>query len=248
MSIPVIIHYKDNGKDDGVDLRMTLRSFERFMPDMGELVIVGDRHDWMRNFTHIPFRHPYKSNKDANIMMAIIKGAAHLAITNGYQEDVVIAADDCILMSPYCNGLYFEEKSFQFMESFPSRLPTNAWWERPYQSVLHCMTFGWVADNCETHTPQFVSIGSIMSLLDARIGEAQLGAYTLIVNAERTLGHREAECVKPYRVEPCKLKPDLINDPQNRFCNWFPSAETPQFRELLASIFPLTSRYETHGI
>jgi hypothetical protein len=83
MKTPVIIHYKDNGKDDGFDLKMTLRSFNRFMPNIGEVVVVGDRHEWMSDaVTVIPFRHPYASDKDSNIMMACLKGASYLAIAS----------------------------------------------------------------------------------------------------------------------------------------------------------------------
>lgn len=241
--IPIIIHYKDNKKDDGFDLKITLRSFARFMPGDGQIILVGDRHEWMsEEITHIPFRHQYANNKDANIMMACLKGASYLAIDQRYEGDVVVASDDCVLLQPYEGRLYFEERAFQFMEAFPARFTVNSWWERPYQSVIHCMTKGWPTDNCEAHVPQLLSIGSIMTLMDARIGESNLGAKTLMVNAERALGEREAESVIPHRLLPGTLTADNWN--LARFCNWGPGNETLPFKELLLQIFPNRSRYE----
>jgi hypothetical protein len=247
MNIPVIIHYKADKEGNGSDLRMTLRSFERFMPDVGEVIIVGDGHGWLTGVTHIPFKHPYKSNKDSNIMMACIKGAAYL-LESGYKGDVVVASDDCVLLTPYKQGLYYEESGQSFLESFPARLRGNTWHEAPYQSILRCMKLGWKADQCECHVPQFVSVGAILSLLDAPIGEVYLGAKTLIVNAERTLGRRTAESVAIHKISPFELSVESFQRGAHRFCNWSPGTDSPKLREALLNIFPTPSRYESNGV
>jgi len=248
MNIPVIIHYKDNKKDDGLDLRLTLRSFDRFIENLGEVVIVGDTHEWLKDVTHIPYRNPHKRDKDANIIMACLKGAFHL-MESGYEGDVIVASDDCVLLQPYFPTLYFEETAYQFLEAFPRRFSESPWWERPYQSIIHCMTMGWNADNCETHVPQFLSVGSILTMMDARIGESILGVKTLMVNAERAMGGRAAECVVPHRVHPSKLTDDLFNSEAcPRFCNWCPETETPEFKQLLKEIFTFPGKFENNGL
>jgi hypothetical protein len=107
------------------------------------------------------------------------------------------------------------------------------------------MTLGWTADSCEAHVPQFVSVGAIMTLLDARVGEVPLGVKTIIVNAERTIGMRDAEKAGPLKIHPQKLTVDMdACDAPPYFCNWCPSSETDEFKAVLLEIFPQPSRYE----
>jgi hypothetical protein len=74
------------------ELRFTLRSFEMYLPDMGNVYIIGHKPAFITNVVHVPFRE--KSMYPAINMCQKIKRACELDVSNIF----LYAADDHFLL------------------------------------------------------------------------------------------------------------------------------------------------------
>lgn len=243
MKTPIIIPYKRSAGSER-DIAYTLRSFDKHV-EFGDLVIVGDKPEYLNPaaYHHVPFPHNYRKNKDANMLMACVKGAAYL-LSRGYAGEVIVAADDCVALRPLEVGTYVEEPFVPFMEKFPERSERNKWWLRPYGSIIYCLSRGWkFHDNCETHVPQRVSVQSILSVIEAPIGEVPFSIKTLIVNCRRSF---EGAVITPTKkIAPAKLTAiPLAHTEGWDWCNWSPAFADEAFYDRLLALFPEKSRFE----
>lgn len=234
-----IIHWKrESCEDPEFDLRVAVRSLERF-GGLERILVVGDRPQSVEGVQHVPYGHPYRRNKDANIMSALAVGAEFLVGEGGkLPEHVLIAADDCVLLRELEPRVHVEESFNAFMERFPERLKQNEWWIRPFNSMIHSVQSMGLADNCEAHVPQAVELRSLLKLREFPIGEAQLGAYTIPCNESINVPRAKA---RPFKLSPTELLDidDLDSIPPGvRFCNWARSEDIPGFRDALLRLFP----------
>ena len=98
MSVPDIIIPLGPGSKHGNDeLRLFLRSLERFGRNYGTVWLVTDcAPDWLaagNGLSVIRCGDPYKHNKDANIIEKVLLG---MQVSNA--EEVVWTCDDCVLL------------------------------------------------------------------------------------------------------------------------------------------------------
>ena len=129
------------------------------------------------------------------------------------------------------------------MKEFPKRTLKSKWYQRPFNSMIHCMSIGMAGYNCEAHVPQYLSVGSILMAIESSIGHTQLGAKTLFVNAEHSLGDREIHQACQFKARPEDIASGNIHK-DARFCNWSPSSESNELITALYTMFPNPSRYE----
>lgn len=242
-SYPLIIHYKDDGKTSDRELKLTLRSMSENL-SLSRVLIVGDKPTWAsREIEHIPFDHPYRANKDANIAHAILKGGLQL-MSDGYTGNVIVAADDCAVLRPVEIKCYVAEPFLRFMDDYPRRNKENRWWTYPYNAMIYCMKKGWKHDNCAGHTPTLVSVGSILTLLDVPFGERHFSGYTIMSNAERTFGTVEDGVINKCHPKVLISRAESGEIIESDFCNWCPRSGTEEFLDALESLFPARSLYE----
>ena len=77
-----------------LDLRFALRSIEKFVPNLGEIFIVGEKPSWIKNINHIPFKEKMDDRwKERNIFKKI-----EFAFNNGVGENILFTNDDIILL------------------------------------------------------------------------------------------------------------------------------------------------------
>src|SRR5688500_13003685 len=92
------------------ELRYSLRSIEKNLQQPGKVWIIGHKPAWIRNVRHIPFPDPYKSNKDANLILKLIR----LAIESDLSNDFIAMSDDHYILKPtakdFFDTVYYHEK------------------------------------------------------------------------------------------------------------------------------------------
>lgn len=90
----IIIPYKRNGS--GEELRYCLRGIAKFIEDP-EITIIGDKPNWVRNVTHIPFKdNPLFKYKSRNIYEKIKD-----------HENFLFFNDDHFLLKPWENKFHY---------------------------------------------------------------------------------------------------------------------------------------------
>lgn len=93
----VVWKISSNGKWGSHEcLRYSIRSVVKNFKDLGKIVIVGTKPDWIQNIHFIPCDDPYKKNKDVNITNKLILAASQDWIT----PDFVNISDDQLIIHP----------------------------------------------------------------------------------------------------------------------------------------------------
>ena len=93
--MPIDVMYPLSSKSSWEDneLRYSLRSMEKFFPEMGRVFVVGHRPPWLTNVVHLPAVDSYRHNKDANLITKVL-----LACANGISDTFLRCSDDqCLL-------------------------------------------------------------------------------------------------------------------------------------------------------
>lgn len=81
------------------ELRYVLRSYDKNVPDLGRVFLVGPKdklkakYPWLQNVRIIDCDDPYNHNKDANLIRKVIR-----AIENGVSEPFIRASDDQFIL------------------------------------------------------------------------------------------------------------------------------------------------------
>lgn len=96
VKIDVVYTLGDGSKWEDNELRYSLRSLEKYFEDIGDVWIVGAKPPWLQNINHIPFPHNYRSNKDANLISAMIRVCLEKELSTNF----VFMNDDQCLLSP----------------------------------------------------------------------------------------------------------------------------------------------------
>lgn len=95
--IDAVYKISSNGKWGSHEcLRYSIRSVSKNFKDLGRIVIVGTKPDWIQNIHFIPCDDPFKKNKDANITNKLLLAASQDWITS----DFVNISDDNVIIHP----------------------------------------------------------------------------------------------------------------------------------------------------
>lgn len=86
-----------------IELRYCLRSIEMYVPDLGNVFIIGERPSWLRRAFHIPeVDQTEKSAKERNIFRKLMKAAYSPLIS----DDFLYFNDDHFLLAPWVEKYY----------------------------------------------------------------------------------------------------------------------------------------------
>jgi hypothetical protein len=94
------------------ELKYSLRSFEKFMPNMGNVYIVGQKPNWIKpkSVIHLLCEdRPGKENKEQNIAVKILLACNQPAIS----EKFVFANDDHFILQPMHAIPYYKEGTLE---------------------------------------------------------------------------------------------------------------------------------------
>lgn len=92
----VVPFAKSNGID--FELKYCLRSIEKYLPDFGNIFIIGGQPSWIQNHIHIPFDDlPGSNYKQFNIYSKIL----HACDDKRISDDFYCTSDDVFLLDSY---------------------------------------------------------------------------------------------------------------------------------------------------
>lgn len=123
--IDILIPLGTGSKWDNNELRYALRSIEEnVLDEIGNVYIVGDKPDWIKNIIHIPCEdtHTIGKLRNQNILNKILYGIENSDITN----DFIFTNDDFfILKKMYINNLpnYYDTNLENYRDLIPNVNP-----------------------------------------------------------------------------------------------------------------------------
>lgn len=103
------------------ELRFSLRALEKNLKGFGKVWVIGEKPDWIKNVSHIPFKDELKHNADGNIARKVLRVCQEKSLTDQF----LFINDDHLIMRemvaseipPYYKGdlttypeAYFQEK------------------------------------------------------------------------------------------------------------------------------------------
>lgn len=148
----IVIPLGSDSKWKNNELRYCLRGLEMYCQDLGQIVIVGEKPDWITNILHIPVKDTHTTTY--NIWHKTLAAAKH--------PDV---SDNFLL----CNDDYF------FLQAFISNTQpfyyTDVTGNTPYKKIVRhtldiCVKSGLSALNYDVHKPMIVNKAKFIEAYD----------------------------------------------------------------------------------
>ena len=148
--IDIVIPLGNGSKSGNDELRLLLRSIEKYGRGYRRIIVVSDcAPAWLRGVTILPSPDPLPRNKDGNIIKKILKAVTETEITS----DFVWTCDDCVIL---------KDLPFAFLPPIynnrnPCAFPENGtiWQRRVRRTFDFLATRGiHLSWNFESHTPQ----------------------------------------------------------------------------------------------
>ena len=215
---------------DNLELRLSLRSVEKYVKNMDRVFIVGEKPDWLKNVIHIKSDDIY--TKETNIFNAVM-----LACKNDISSDFLYMNDDFFITGEIDAKTYpyYTDGCMRFIEN-PSR----------YQEVQNktLMAFQTLYKDepvysCEMHCPirfnkrKFLSLKSYLD--DSK--ESRIGYFFRTVYANIFISDY-------CKTQDCKLwsNDKIYFPPQNCIST---NDECDEIMEELKKMYPDKSKYET---
>ena len=247
--VPMIIPYRldESYEGHGDELRILLRSIERHVSGLDRVCIVADRiPDWLNptadGLVWLPLGNPYRSCKDANLHMKIIKAVQFLGVAGKW----VFSADDCAFLRP-CDlrtlpVIYNGSTRDRYAAN-----PGHKWYRRMVNTFDYLASRGiQMSYSYDSHVPQAFEASTIterMREVDYTAGEG-FCIYTLWRGLEgKTSGDvRQSDVVAHFGgAEDGKTVP---LDDGKICCNYSNEPFGAGLRDRLYALFPTPSRYE----
>jgi hypothetical protein len=101
----IIIPLGTGSRWDNTELRYCMRSIEKHLTGYGDIFIIGEKPDWLRNVIHIPHDegfNPQSYEKDRNIFNKIMAACADERVS----DDFLFMNDDHFLLQDYEAGKF----------------------------------------------------------------------------------------------------------------------------------------------
>ncbi|MFA5420043.1 MAG: hypothetical protein WC341_16440 [Bacteroidales bacterium] len=237
------------GPDNGLELRYTLRSIEKnFRHDNYEIIVIGDKPDWLTNINHVPFtRVPVRDFRTFDDqLMKLYVALTECDITN----DFIWTYDDTYFTSEVKLD---DIKSLKAIRRIYSRntvedFPGGSNWKICIMKALDDTGGKFVY---ETHLPRWYNKRKMLTLFDKF---DMLNRPTVIATLYYNYFFKDQE---PQLIEDNKdhirflcrstFEPDRLEKIMRRskFSNNNPAVWNKIFTETLQRIFPDSSKYET---
>lgn len=101
----VVIPLGSSTASNHIELRYCLRSIEKYVPNLGNVFIVGEKPSWLRSAFHLP-EHDQKgwSAKERNIFRKLLKAVGSRLVS----DDFLYFNDDMFLLAPWKGDYYFK--------------------------------------------------------------------------------------------------------------------------------------------
>lgn len=222
---------------DNNELRYSLRSLERYFPNMGRVFIVGHKPAWLTNVIHIPAEDTHRRNKDANLIDKVL-----LACRGGVSPTFIRLSDDQCLLQPWDGvGAYHAGPAMGGCDD-------GKWWRRMERTCEYLEGQGRPSLFYDTHSPQPIDREAFMEIMGAVNYQTPPGMcinslYFNSVDIPRVgMGNRKASFHAPTTYEA------LVSGIKGKtFFGYSEAGTNDALKRLLQELFPAPSRFEVPG-
>ena len=122
-TVDVVLPLGNGSRNNNDELRLCLRSIERFMPSLGKIwLMTSYAPDWVRNVEIVDIPDKHKHNKDANLFDKVLSAAINPRVSKTF---VFFSDDQCLLapFDPFNAKIVYNERG-------PSIFNTSGTWHR----------------------------------------------------------------------------------------------------------------------
>lgn len=220
------------------ELRFSLRSLEKFIPDHGTVYVVGHLPSGLKGIVHIPAEDEAKNpivNVNSKLLLATEK-LSHL-------DEFLLFNDDFWLTGEWQSDTYYYDGTLEGRYSKFAVSADNYYLKAIKETLadVHVQSGG-VAKNFELHCPILFNVRLLKDVLDAGDG---IGAKLV-----RTLYCSTVTGLKIQEMPDCKLRRDWRTPDSSIACV---SADDFAIRSQWAKkwflkMYPEPSRYETEEL
>jgi hypothetical protein len=216
------------------ELRMSLRSLEKHLANMGEVWIIGEKPEWLQNVHHI-HKHDINTVPDRN-MMEKLKVACE---TPEISEEFLMVHDDHYLLADFDANTFPYFYSEDLKEYVAKRFD-QGYGQRAKNSLQHLTEKGLPTLHYDIHYPirynkqKFLEVIPTLPWATTRQGFIIKSVYSNSTGVIPTLE-------KDYKINSHPLHSNV------KVMSSFPHMRAAVTRFLMET-FPTKSRYESSGI
>lgn len=237
------------------EIRFSIRSFEKYFYDLRNIIIVGEKPDWIQNVIHIPCADDMRLNKDARILKKLAAACNDPRVS----ENFIKSSDDIFLNYPLQTSdfkgwhegpiIYNVQRDLNEHLKTGSgeiRLKNSKWYEYVYATGTELRKRGLPDNNYDrAHVPQPINKIEFLKILDAWDFEENCYTWSnLYLNSSEIFKGEDIRGfnIKFYRPVAAEKFEELLKNKVVFNCN--DRGLTPDFKKLLLKKFPTPSRFE----
>jgi len=233
-----IVYVIGNGSQvDDLELRLSLRSVEKFCPWVNNVFIVGKRPKWLSSEAiHIAESDPYNHFKDANIIHKILRACNDPRVS----EDFMFCSDDQLVTKE----VSFESLAPHWLREWSEE--DSAWYDRSawHKNLRETLrVFGPKAKYWQPHSWCPINKKSFIEMTETRRWRNSKACVVLSLyyNHIGQKGDKTPENAHVFSNAPKKEYPTMLAYSDDGIKNI-------EFRKDLLRLFPVASKYESYDI
>ena len=223
------------------EIRFSLRSVDKNLKGIRKIWIVGEKPEFIKNVTHIPFPDELINNADGNIIRKVLRVCQEKTLTDNF---LFINDDHLVLKPVLANDIppYHKGNMETFKKDF---FEANFWRGRLWRTKNILQQKGYPVLHFDCHMPIVINkhrFPEVMSEFDFenQTGYTMKSLYGNVVHPDAPgLNGQKAVIFRPF------LLSDIKDKVKNRaFIAFNDDGLKPPFKTWLYNNFPLQSKYE----
>jgi hypothetical protein len=223
------------------EIRFSLRSLDRNLQEFRKIWIVGEKPEFIKGISHIPYPDELVNNADGNIIRKILRVCQEKTLT----ENFLFINDDHLVLKPIIASEIqpFHKGDLQgFTKEFYN---LNFWRGRLFRTRNILLQKGLSTLHFDCHCPIVINkkrFPEVMGMFDyeRNIGYTMKSMYGNVVHPDAPL--MKGEKVTLFR--PYTIKDLVIRTSNSLFASFNDDGLTPMLKEWLLNTFPEPSRFE----
>lgn len=229
--------------NDNDELRYALRSFQKNIPDLGRIIIVGEKPAWLNGVIHIPANDPFRHHKDANIIRKIL-----LAIhqVEDLSDEFYWSCDDHLILRP-ATAKELRPYFISELKNEPSEFWQGGVWKQGlFRTMEYLQVNGHTTYHYDSHIPMPVKKSKFREIMEQMVFKEheRYTINTLYFN-QALRSHRHIGILKARFEMPYIHLVDVEALTYNRlYLAYNNQGLTPALKQFIQKQFPEKSQYE----
>lgn len=218
------------------ELRYALRGAERFVKDLGQVFIIGEKPNWIKNIVHIPLRDGRESTK--NIVNKVLLACNQKELS----ENFLFMNDDHFLQEPVTKDYPFYY-DFQISEKLKGRTVHGHYYFAQVNTIKALQQKGFDTLNYDVHFPVIynkILFPTIMEMYDWKIPHGYT-IKSLYCNSLEVKGTHYIDC----KLQKRKVKAEIAKIIKKRpVFSIGDGALNGNLKFVLDQLYPKPSKFE----